>query len=1195
MKAKEVRETFIEFFRKKYDHVYVHSSPTIPHEDPTLLFANAGMNQFKPMFLGTADPSSDMAKLRRVVNSQKCIRAGGKHNDLDDVGKDVYHHTFFEMMGNWSFGDYFKKEICSWAWELLTEHYKLPKERMYVTYFGGEEKQGLEPDLECRQIWLDLGVPKDQILPGDIKDNFWEMGETGPCGPCSEIHFDRIGGRNASHLVNMDNPDVLEIWNLVFIQFNREPDSSLRLLPKKHIDCGMGLERVVSIMQNKRSNYDTDLFTPIFSAIQKLTNAPPYQGRVGKDDVNGLDMAYRVLADHARTITIALSDGGMPDNQGRGYVLRRILRRGVRYASEKLGAKPGVFASLVDVVVDLLKDTFPEVTKDPEFIKSVINEEETQFLKTLERGRKLLERTISRLDGTTVIPGDVAWRLYDTYGFPVDLTHLMAEEKELSVNCEEFEKCKKEAQEKSKGVSKDKDNSYRLDVHAIEDLKNRGMPYTDDACKFNYTGGADPKVNYDFNTTVAKILAIRYDGGFVDKITSGCRCGIILDQTNFYAESGGQMFDEGFMVKLNEEETEFKVENVEIKGGYVCHIGVVEGIIMVGDQMTLSFDGQRRKLLMNNHTGTHILNFALRQVLTAEADQRGSLVAPDRLRFDFTNKGAMTVDEVKRTEQIAQKMIQSEQKVFAKTAPLAVAKSIQGLRAVFGEVYPDPVRVVSVGIPVEQLEADPMSAAGSKTSIEFCGGTHLLNTGHIGDFVIVSEEAIAKGIRRIVSLTGPEASKAINKANLLEKEVSNIRNKINHNNLPYKEVVKLLTEVLEDINQAQIQHWRKEELRKTVDSIKKSQGDADRARKAGVSKEAIKYTKGLVAANTEVPYIVCELNAFAQNKVVNDALKEVKNIPALFISSDEDSNKILAMASVPKDVVAKGLKADEWVKNLAELIVGRGGGKPESAQVSGTNVAALKEALKMSHSFAQQKLGCQQVVLASPVQVEPSTPSDSTKGETKQQKKGGSQPQKKPASGLMLHTSKSSVRSLPALIAASYAKKEIGITSDFVLGKTNNAKEYVSKFGSSQTPGLETPEGCVTGSVACALALAPAALRGTSPVAQAQVIGWLNTADTDILPLVASWLSNNKKASGDAKNVAMATLSRLNSYFLTHTFLVGERLSLADVGMVCVLVPAFREGLDAKARAGLPCLTRWFNTVAHQPQVVDVLGPVKLK
>nr|CAH7769511.1 unnamed protein product [Callosobruchus chinensis] len=671
MLSKDVRRAYIDFFVEK-GHVYHHSSSTIPLDDPTLLFTNAGMNQFKPIFLGTVDPNSDLSKLTRAVNSQKCIRAGGKHNDLDDVGKDVYHHTFFEMMGNWSFGDYFKKEICTWAWEFLTVLLKLPKDRLYVTYFGGDKIAGLEPDTECKQIWLDLGVPPTHVLPGSMKDNFWEMGETGPCGPCSELHFDRIGDREVPHLVNADDPDVLEIWNLVFIQFNREFDGSLKPLPKKHIDCGLGLERLVSIMQNKRSNYDTDLFTPIFDAIQNGTGAPPYQGRVGNEDIDGVDMAYRVLADHARTLTIALSDGGIPDNTGRGYVLRRILRRAVRYATEKLNAKPGFFSTLVNTVVDILGDIFPEVRKNPQGVIDIINEEEDQFLKTLIRGRNLLNRTISKLGSSKVLPGDVAWRLYDTYGFPIDLTCLMAEEKSLSVDMMKYEEARKQAhlisQAKGSGVA----DTINLDVHSITELQNQGVPPTDDSPKYNYSSDDKLDSNYRFETCEAVVVALRKDKQFVDEVSTGQECGVLLDKTNFYAEQGGQIYDTGYMVKVGDESVEFSVKNVQVRGGYVTHIGIIEGVLKKGDKVTLHLDTARRRLVMGNHTGTHVLNYALRKMLGTDADQRGSHVAPDRLRFDFTNKSAMNAEQVRKTEDACNELIIKNEKVYAAEANLSV-------------------------------------------------------------------------------------------------------------------------------------------------------------------------------------------------------------------------------------------------------------------------------------------------------------------------------------------------------------------------------------------------------------------------------------------------------------------------------------------------------------------------------------------
>lgn len=960
LSASQIRQRFIDFFRR-YEHQYVHSSATIPLDDPTLLFANAGMNQFKPIFLNTIDPSHPMARLKRAANTQKCIRAGGKHNDLDDVGKDVYHHTFFEMLGSWSFGDYFKHLACKMALELLTQEFGIPIERLYVTYFGGNADAGLEPDLECKQIWMDLGVEEARILPGSMKDNFWEMGDTGPCGPCSEIHYDRIGGRDASHLVNMDDPNVLEIWNLVFIQFNRESETVLKPLPKKSIDTGMGLERLVSVLQNKMSNYDTDLFLPYFDAIQKGTGARSYTGKVGAEDEDGIDMAYRVLADHARTITIALSDGGRPDNTGRGYVLRRILRRAVRYSHEKLGAQRGFFASLVDVVVESLGDAFPELKKDPDMVKDIINEEEAQFLKTLSRGRRILDRKIISLGDCRTIPGDTAWLLYDTYGFPLDLTSLIAEEKGMEVDLSAFEEEKKAAQLKSQGKGAGDVDHIMLDIYAIEELRNKNIPATDDSPKYKYN--SDDKGDYMFESSSATVLALRRDRAFCDEVTTGQECGVLLDQTSFYAEQGGQTFDEGYFLRENDsadDRMEFTVKNTQVRGGYVLHIGTVYGTLKVGDRVTLHVDEARRRPIMSNHTATHILNFALRGVL-GEADQRGSLVAPDRLRFDFTAKGALSTGEVRRTEEIACAMIRDAKPVYALEAPLAAAKAIQGLRAVFDETYPDPVRVVSIGIPVQELLDDPNSAAGSLTSIEFCGGTHLQNSGHAAPFVIVSEEAIAKGIRRIVAVTGSEAQKAQRKADVLSQALASLGDKVKQQNTPNKDIQKEIADMTESIGTAVVSQWQKDEMRESLKCLKKTMDDLDRNYKADIQKRVLEKTREQIENNPNQPLLILEMEPGASAKALNESLKLLKtNSPqtaAMLFTVDPDAGKITCLCQVPQEVANRGLKASQWVQELCPLMDGKGGGKDMSAQAAGRNTECVKEALQMANEFARLKLG----------------------------------------------------------------------------------------------------------------------------------------------------------------------------------------------------------------------------------------------
>ncbi|OZC07121.1 alanine--tRNA ligase [Onchocerca flexuosa] len=941
----EVRAAFINFFKDR-EHTYVHSSSVIPFDDPTLLFANAGMNQYKPIFLGTIEPSSEMAKLKRAVNTQKCIRAGGKHNDLDDVGKDVYHHTFFEMLGNWSFGDYFKLEVCNWAWELLTKVFGIPGERLYVSYFGGDEKTGLAADEECRQIWLNIGVPPSHILSFGMKDNFWEMGSVGPCGPCSEIHYDRIGNRDASHLVNADDP---------------MEDGSLKQLPRKHIDCGLGFERLVAVLQNKLSNYDTDIFTPLFDAIHTGTKIRPYSGKIGVDDVDGIDMAYRVVADHIRTLSIALSDGGRPDNTGRGYVLRRILRRAVRYANEKLLAPPGFLSSLVPTVVNLLGKTFPELHKDPQTVMDIINDEEKQFLKTLNRGRRLFQKAVASLQGRNILSGDVAWRLYDTYGFPLDLTQLMAEERGLVIDLELFENCRQEAAELSAAHINKMRGTIDLDVNAISELKNKGIPATDDSPKYRYHALPieDQQTMYSFEECEGVILALRKDKMFVDTLNSGDFGALILDRTNFYAEQGGQIFDTGVLTKVDEG-SEFIVSNVQIRGGYVVLVGSAEGELSVGDKVIQIIDEERRNLIMKNHTGTHVLNFALRKII-GEIEQKGSLVAPDRLRFDFTSKQSLTYEQIKMVEEESQKLIDTNATVFAKNAPLAEARQINGLRAVFEEAYPDPVRIVSVGVPIEELLKNMDSDLAVSTAVEFCGGTHLHNVGHIGKLVITAEEAIAKGIRRIIALTGPEASRAIHRANRLEQRVEETHDElatdhiITLDKIQFKAATKRVLELIEEVNQSQLPYCRKENIRKKAKALQKLLDTRDREAKAVLAEKVQREASELDASlNGDTVFTVHIFSKGANGKVLDGALKLIKKSHAVMgFSINDDIGKVVVVARVSKDVASKGLQASEWISQVCKVLDGRGGGTVTQAQATGNNIDSVEEAAEVALKFAK--------------------------------------------------------------------------------------------------------------------------------------------------------------------------------------------------------------------------------------------------
>ncbi|KAH3902867.1 probable alanine--tRNA ligase [Saccharomycodes ludwigii] len=944
--ASNVRSTFIKYFTDK-NHKFVASSPVIPYDDPTLLFANAGMNQYKPIFLGTVDPSSDFYTLKRACNSQKCIRAGGKHNDLEDVGRDSYHHTFFEMLGNWSFGDYFKKEAIEYTWNLLTKVYGIPDDRLYVTYFEGDPKNGLEPDLEAREYWRSVGVADDHILPGDAKDNFWEMGDQGPCGPCSEVHYDRIGGRNASSLVNQDDPDVLEIWNNVFIQFNREQDGSLKPLPAKHIDTGMGFERLVSVLQDVRSNYDTDVFYPLFARIQEITGARSYTGKFGEEDVDGIDTAYRVLADHVRTLTFALADGGVPNNEGRGYVLRRILRRGARYARKYMNYPIGdFFSKLSPTLIDQVKDMFPEVAKDPSYLFEILDEEEASFAKTLDRGEKLFEKyaDAAAKSESKTLNGKEVWRLYDTYGFPVDLTRLMAEEKHLKIDEEGFEKAKQESYEASKrGGKKSSASLVKLNVHDLSKLADEKVLKTDDSAK------------YSTSDVEAIILGIHNGEGFVEEMTEvGKQYGLLLDKTCFYAEQGGQEYDTGKIVI--DGVAEFNVENVQLYGGFVLHTGTLaEGELRKNDKVIASYDELRRHPIRNNHTGTHILNFALKETLGNDVDQKGSLVNPEKLRFDFSHKKALSFEELEKVEAICNEQIKNNLAVYYEEVPLDIARSICSVRAVFGETYPDPVRVVSVGKPVKELIADPGNAEWNNYSVEFCGGTHVSKTGDIKEFVIVEENGIAKGIRRIVAVSGSEAYNVQRIAREFEIELDAC------GKLPFGPLKEKTVKALGvRLGQLSISVITKDQLKKKFNAIEKLVKDEVKTRTKKQIKQTLDEVKKHFEENKDSTYWVKFIDIPTNAKAITEAINYIKSSDKdksiyLFTGNDPEG-KVAHGCYISDSAIAKGVNGVDLAKLASGAIGGKAGGKGNVYQGMGDKPSGIEKAITQISESLKEKL-----------------------------------------------------------------------------------------------------------------------------------------------------------------------------------------------------------------------------------------------
>ncbi|MGB0768083.1 MAG: alanine--tRNA ligase, partial [Phycisphaeraceae bacterium] len=917
--SSDIRRQFIDFFVEKAGHTEVPSSPVVPHDDPTLLFANAGMNQFKPYFLGTEKPPANIGT--RAVDTQKCIRAGGKHNDLDDVGKDTYHHTFFEMLGNWSFGDYFKKEAIAWAWELLTEVWGIDPERLHATYFEGDDSEGLEPDLEAKELWLQY-LPAERVHPGNKKDNFWEMGDTGPCGPCSELHYDRSPRKDGAALVNADAQDtVVEIWNLVFIQYNRQQSGELIPLPAKHVDTGMGFERIVRVLQGVDSNYDTDVFGPIFDAIQKVTGARDYIPGASEEQLDDpINIAYRVIADHIRTLTFALSDGAHCTNEGRGYVLRSILRRAVRYGKQTLNVEEPFFYKLVPAVVEHFGNVFPEIKTKQADVEVELKEEEESFRKTLDRGIGLFEDVLSGVAGDAkrpVFPGEEAFKLHDTYGFPIGLTQLMAEERGLTVDLDGFEREMEAARERSRGEGGGADAKQSL-----LELVQKGL----DAGWF-----AESKfVGYDTTEmpeqpnvlNVFKIVGELYESTL--EADRGDRVALVFETTPFYAEAGGQVGDTGeVMIRHSTSPTGGEITKVCVRdcikiGGVHLHLGTVEEgrleVHAANPQVSASLhvDADRRAAITANHTMTHVMNRALRDLVNQDAMQKGSLVDDEKTRFDFSHGSALTAEEIAAVEAQVNDDIAADLEVFADHAPQQEALEINGLRAVFGEKYPAMVRVVSVGAPVHDLLAAPDSDKWSNLSIEFCGGTHLHKTGIAKGFVIIGQDAVSKGVRRLTAITGKRAHEATAQAEALLHRAESLT----------QAEPTILAQEIEAITKAAADQQTPLVLRGKIQSalavlsetLKRHQKEME-----SEQGEAVVEVARAIAESADDSIICAKVDgADAKSlRTAMDVIRSKKPSAAMMLAANSGEGKVALLASVPKDVIAKGLKAGDWVKHTA--------------------------------------------------------------------------------------------------------------------------------------------------------------------------------------------------------------------------------------------------------------------------------------
>lgn len=940
--SRTIRQQFLYFFKSK-GHAIVPSSSVVPHDDPTLLFTNAGMNQFKDVFLGTGK-----RPYARAADTQKCIRAGGKHNDLDDVGQDTYHHTFFEMLGNWSFGDYFKKEAIEWAWELLTKVWGIEKDRLHATYFEGDAAEGLEPDLESARLWREnTNIRPGNIHPGNKKDNFWEMGETGPCGPCTEIHIDLTPDRTGGSLVNKGDARVIEIWNLVFIQFNRGGDGKLTPLPARHVDTGMGLERVVAALQGKKSNYDTDVFSPIFEAIRQRTGAPPYTGLLpgsAKDPRVLVDISYRVIADHLRCLTFALTDGAAPSNEGRGYVLRRILRRAVRYGRQYLGMTEPFLCDLVEPMTAHMGDAFPELRtaqggRNVENVREILRDEEAAFGRTLDRGIKLFNEAAeyARDHHHSRIKGADAFKLHDTYGFPIDLTEQMALERGLSVDIGEYERQMEEARRLAQQSGRPAFQSASPAVASA--LVDWGA--TDDAPK------------YDGLKCSATVLGwIMEDMPHTSgALAIGHKAALVLDRTSFYGEQGGQIGDTGVIQTAT---GVFTVMAAQRLGDTVLHVGeVAEGHIEARQRAT-SVVSDRRQRIMQNHTATHLLNWALRDVLGGHVEQKGSLVDDEKTRFDFSHPRHLSEEEIEHIQGRVAMQIDAEYPVYASEADQAEARRINTLRAVFGEKYPDRVRVIAIGAPVSDLLQNPQRPDWMNYSVEFCGGTHVANTREIGKFVLIDEEAVAKGVRRLVGVTGRKAAEAESAAVTLREEAGALFN------ADEAALGPRLAEIAHRVAEAAIPLLERVKIREQIEQLQRRLKEHEKAAKAA-SGEAVQEAVDAALASAPVIGGVTVI-ALEVPTATADALRGAidhirqKTAASAAVLASRDEGKVTLLVGLSREVVARGLKAGDIIRDISPLVGGKGGGRPDMAQGGGDRPEKIAEALAAAMKKIEQPL-----------------------------------------------------------------------------------------------------------------------------------------------------------------------------------------------------------------------------------------------